>query len=258
MTKLVLRMVAVLTMMISAAGCITQPPAEAAAAELGDTGYTAPSGSTVALPTEAIDWTGRGIRFEGPWQEEEIEIVIEVLARFADRLGEERFLVLVRKAVRTGTDGDRQTLIFNRDVVVDDRVGTWAFHEGRITLYNGLFDPEHLADNHALRFEHHLEAVPSGPVSSPMFTVAHELGHALIEGLRQELVDEGLKPTVLEDLYAERIDLDARVHPFHPVKENVVSEIGLWIFEVHRPPVVREFNDRTLGPALLGHPVKEF
>jgi hypothetical protein len=239
-------------MIVSAAGCVAQPPAGAAAAGLNEAARTVEPESTLVLPPEAVDWTERGVRFDGPWRQSEIEMVTAVLDRFTDRLGEERFLVLIRKAVRTGTDGDRQTLVFQRDVEVDDRVGTWAFHEGRITLYNGLFDPEHLADHYALRFEHHLEAVPSGPVSSPMFTVAHELGHALLEGLRQERTDEGLAPTVLEDLYAERIDLDVRVHPFHPVKENVVSEIALWVFEVHRPPVVREFNNRTLEPALLG------
>ena len=251
MVKLALSILAVMIVMVNSAGCIVQPPAKAAAAWFNEPDRTEEPGTTVALPPEAAYWTARGIHFEGPWQEDEIEMVIAVLARFADRLGEARFLALVRKAVLMGTGGARETLTFRRDVDVVGLVGTWAFHEGRITLYDGLFDPEHLEDSYALRFEHHLEHVPSGPVSPPMFTVAHELGHALVEGLRQELVAEALAPTLLEDAYAESVALDARAHPFHSVKENVVSEIGLWVLEVPRSPAVDTYREDYLAPALL-------
>jgi hypothetical protein len=234
-----------------ALGCLSRAPAEVSAARVDPLAHTVPPTPTSAHAPERAYWAARGIVFEGPWQEHEIDLVTEVLARFADRLGEARFLALIRQAVRAGTDGQQQTLTLRRDVDVDGMVGSWAFDRGRITIYDGLFDPEHLAANHALRFEQHLAYAPDGPILPPMFTIAHELGHVLVEGLRWERRAQGLSPTGLEDLYAERIAPDVRAHPFHSVKENLASEIGLWVFEVHRPPAMRAFHERMLGPALL-------
>jgi hypothetical protein len=246
--------------MIAALGCLNQVPSEVSAARVNPvepTGHLTPTVAVRAANTPTHSpavayWAARGIVFEGPWQEDEIDLVTEVLARFADRLGEARFLALIRKAVRAGTDGQRQTLTFKRDVDVDGMVGSWAFYLGQITIYEGLFDPEYLAANYPLRFDLHLAHAPDGADSSPMFTVAHELGHVLVDGMREEHVSNGLAPTVIEDRYVDDIYLDYWVHPLNVPKESIVSEVALWVLEVRRPPDVRAFHHDVLVPALRG------
>lgn len=260
MRTLALRLLAVLTVALSVTGCLVEPPAGAAAASLDRVESTERSAlnpevraTAPALPAEVIDWAARGIVFEGPWREDEIELVSEVLVHFADRLGEDRLLALTRQAVRAGTDGQRETLTFLRDVGTESLVGSWAPHVGRITIYDGLFDPAHMADHYSMRFERELAQAPSGPVSPPMFIVAHELGHMLVDGVRREsaAVDTSAG-TALEDLYAEHVIHEFRAHPLHGVNESVASEVGLWVYEIRRPQAVDAYAAAYLAPALLG------
>lgn len=260
MARKVWRMVAVLVIALSTSACLVQPSLEAAAADLEPSDSVSQPVSAVAVQAtnapeaypEAAYWAARGILFEGPWQADEIAMVTEVLAHFADRLGEERLLALTQQAVGSGTGGESQTLRFIRDPAGDGLVGSWAPSSGQITIYESVFDPDYMAANYPMRFERELERAPSGPVSLPMFIVAHELGHMLVDGLRAEHVADGLTPTVLEDRYEAEVYLDYRAHPLKGINESVASEVGLWVYEVRRPPVVDTFCETLLVPSLLG------
>jgi hypothetical protein len=216
----------------------------------------------VGCPTDQArlaNWKAIGVRFEGHWRSEELNVVLDVLDRYADCLGEERFLELVRRSVLNGSDGvHRDLAIAMAPNAVDASaaelrwIASWAPHMGQITLYENLFDQEHVEAHYRWRFLSDLQAAQPAPVTVQMFAVAHEVGHLLLDGLRQEHVASGRAPFVLEELYAESLLVDYWAEPFEVPNESLADETALWVFGIRRPAVVRAHLEGTLIPALRG------
>jgi len=188
-------------------------------------------------------------------------MVASVLDRYADCLGEERFLELVRRTVLEGSGAARRDLVIAIAPNAVDAsaaelrwIAGWAPHAGQITLYENLFDQAHVEAHYRWRFLSDLQQAHPAPVTVPMFAVAHELGHLLLDGLRQEHVARGLDPFVLEELYATNLLHDYWAAPFDVPNESLADEVALWIFDIRRPAIVRRHLEGTLIHALAGAP----
>lgn len=204
------------------------------------------------VPGRLAYWSEKGIRFEGNWETERIDMVISVLDRYAEALGEERFTEIIRQAVVAGTAGQGGDLEIAMDPSTDYWVASWTPQTGRIALAEGLFDQQHMNANYRWRFLDRLQDALPRPVTAQEFAVAHEIGHLLLDGLREEHRANGLAPTVLEDLYGETLLADYWADPFTGTNESLANEIPLWIFGIRRPAPVRAYLDTTLVPALMG------
>jgi hypothetical protein len=196
-------------------------------------------------------WAERGIRFEGTWHEDELQQVLDVLARFAARLGEARLIALMRKGVRLGTEGRSEVLTLIRDPDAVDSLARYLPKQGRIHFHDGTFDQVTIDADFYYPFQDRLRDATSGSVTDPMFIIGHELGHVLIYGLRSEQTASGQGATFLEDLYGDALIVNHWAHPLYDPNESVASEIALWVFEVDRPTPVETFRDENLVPALL-------
>lgn len=193
----------------------------------------------------------RGLHLEGPWQSERIALVLSVKDCFVDRLGKERFNELVEQGVAQGSAGRIRWLILRFDPSPAYQVASWTPECGQITLYESLFDQAHMDRHYRWRFLDRLHEAQPRPVTIQEFTIGHELGHVLIDGLREEHLANGFAPTYLEDIYAESLNIDFWADPFQEPNESLASEVALWAFDIRRPWQVRDYRERYLVPALV-------
>ena len=178
-------------------------------------------------------------------------MVLSVLDRFAGILGEERFVRLIRQAVSVASDGRAGTLTFVMDPSRDYWIASWTPQTGQITLSESLFDQAHLDTNYRWRFLDDLAEAQPRAVTIQEFTVGHELGHLIIDALREEHTAKQLAPSFLEDTYAE-IYIDYWADPLQEPNESLASEVALWVYGIRRSRAVRAYQEQTLVPALAG------
>lgn len=195
---------------------------------------------------------GRGVQLEGPWQSERVTLVLSVVDCYVEHLSEERFTELVRQAIAQGSDDRINLLTFRFDPRTLYQVAAWAPEYGQITLYESLFDQAHMDRHYRWRFLDRLHEAQPRPVTIQEFTIGHELGHVLIDGLREEHIANDLAPTYLEDAYTESLNIDFWADPFQGPNESLASEVALWAFDIRRPRPVRDYRNRYLVPALVG------
>jgi len=194
-------------------------------------------------------WLALGVHFEGQWQPERVTMVLSVLDRFAGSFGEERFVRLIQQAVSAASDGQAGGLTFTMDPSRDYWIASWTPQMGQITLSESLFDQAHLDTHYRWRFLDDLAEAQSRAVTIQEFTIGHELGHLIIDALREEHTARQLAPSFLEDTYAE-IYLDYWADPLQEPNESLASEVALWVYGVRRSPAVRAYQEQTLVPAL--------
>jgi len=206
-----------------------------------------------ALQGDRIDhWAALGIRFEGPWPADRADLVVSVLDRFAEAIGDERFVTLIGQALAWGSDGQVDVLTFAMDPTHEHWAASWSPSQGRITLYGKLFDQDHMDAHYRWRFLDDLADAQPVPVSIQEITIGHELGHLLLDALRDTHTANGLADTLLEDTYGEAVYRDYWANPMQNTNESVASEIGLWVYGIRRPQQMQSYRTEILGPALLG------
>lgn len=207
-------------------------------------------------PAQAMQyahWDKQGLHFVGPWTAERLALVLSVLDHFEQQIGAARFHQLIEQGVAWHASGTSHSLTFVADPSHPHWIAAWRADLGQITLYDSLFDPAHLDAHYRWRFLDDLTNAAPGAVSQPAFAVAHELGHLIADGLRQEHIAHGESPDYLEARYEEMLSLNFWANPLQPsVNESVASEIGLWVYGIHRPFQVRAYHDDVLAPAILG------
>jgi len=208
-----------------------------------------------ALPADQqaryLHWTARDIRFEGPWTPDRVALVLSVLDRFADALGEERFISLVDQAVAEGSDGQIVGLTLAMTSTDELWAASWAASQGRIKLYDQLFDQAHLDAHYGWRFLDDLAEAQPEPVSLQEAIIGHELGHLLLDALRDAHMAHGHADTRLEDAYRSAVCRGGWAHPMDNTNENVATEISLWVYGVDRSRQVLDYRTEVLTPALL-------
>jgi len=196
-------------------------------------------------------WLAQGIHFEGQWQSERVTMVLSVLDHFASSFGEERFVRLIQQAVSEASDGQAGGLTFAMDPSRDYWIASWTPEMGQITLSESLFDQAHLDTHYRWRFLDDLAEAQPRAVTIQEFALGHELGHLIIDALREEHMARQLAPSFLEDTYAE-IYLDYWADPLHDPNESLASEVALWVYGIRRSRAVRAYQEQTLVPALAG------
>ncbi|MBN1248782.1 MAG: hypothetical protein JXC32_14070 [Anaerolineae bacterium] len=200
-------------------------------------------------------WADQGVRFEDTWSPERVTLILSVLDRFTEALGEERFLRLINQGVAyRGTDGVAG-LTFGFDPNHTRWIASWNPETGRITVSESLFDATHIAAHYRWRFLDDLTEAEPEPVSVQAFAVGHELGHMIADALREEHTARGLAPSYLEDAYVEGINLNFWANPLQQApNESLASEIALWVYNIRRPRQARTYQAEILAPALFGEP----
>ncbi|MCJ7739351.1 MAG: hypothetical protein MUQ10_18900 [Anaerolineae bacterium] len=194
-------------------------------------------------------WLALGVRFEGQWQPERVAMVLSVLDRFAGSLGEERFVRLIQQAVPAASDGQAGTLTFVMDPGRDFLIALWTRQIGQITLFECLFDQAHLDTHYRWRFVDDLAEAQPRAVTIQEYTVGHELGHLILDALREEHTAKQLAPSFLEDTYAE-ISRNYWANFLQEPNESLASEVSLWVYGIPRSHAVRAYQEQTLVPAL--------
>jgi hypothetical protein len=194
-------------------------------------------------------WLALGVHFEGQWQPERVTMVLSVLDHFAGSFGEERFAKLIRQAVTAASDGQAGGLTFAMDPSRDYWIASWTPEMGQITLSESLFDQAHLDTNYRWRFLDALAEAEPRAVTIQEFTIGHELGHLIIDALREEHTAKQLAPSFLEDTYAE-LYIDYWADPLQEPNESLASEVALWVYGIRRSRAVRAYQEQTLVPAL--------
>ena len=203
-------------------------------------------------PSQAVrydHWLALGVHFKGQWQPERVTMVLSVLDHFAGSFGEERFVRLIQQAVAEASDGQAGGLTFAMDPSRDYWIASWTPQMGQITLSESLFDQAHLDTHYRWRFLDDLAEAQLRAVTIQEFALGHELGHLIIDALREEHIAKQLAPSFLEDTYAE-LYLDYWADPLHDANESLASEVALWVYGIRRSRAVRDYQEQTLVPAL--------
>lgn len=179
-------------------------------------------------------WLSYGVKFEGPWASEELDLVLTVLDAFGATYGEARFPQLVSRAIETRSLGLLASLRLIKVEGYGTPVAGWYARSGRILFNEGLFDDAVIEAKYSWSFLTGDHAHPGPEVTTRHVIVGHELGHALIDGLRAEAVAAGHDRLSLEMLYEQMIEPAQWPHQGSVANENLATELAVWALGVAR------------------------
>jgi len=179
-------------------------------------------------------WLSYGVKFEGPWTPEELDLVLTVLDAFGATYGEARFAQLASRAIETNSLG----LLASLRLIKVEGYGTpaagWYARSGRILFNEGLFDDALIEAKYSWSFLVGDYAHPGPEVTVRQVIIGHELGHVLIDGLRVEAVAAGHDRLALEMLYEQMIEPAQWPHQGSVANENLATELAVWALGVAR------------------------
>jgi hypothetical protein len=191
-------------------------------------------------------WLDLGIRFEGEWQSEELALIVDVLDAFGTVYGEERFATLAQQTVRVRSRGWRNYLTVVRMPDSGHPAAGWAPSAGIVLFNDSLFDEQYVTRYYNWRALHQNRAETVTFVELQEIVVAHELGHALIDGLRLEAAADSAGILSVEGLYTRYVPEAQWPHPGAATNENLATEVGAWALNIERTPEVEEFQVMVL------------
>jgi hypothetical protein len=196
-------------------------------------------------------WLDLGIRFEGEWQSDELMLTLDVLDAFGRVYGAERFASIVRQTVRARSQGWRNYLTVVRLQGAGHPAAAWAPAAGMVLFNDSMFDEDYVTQYYNWRLLH--EGRPETVMFSDLqeIVIAHEFGHAIIDGLRLEATQEGSGILSVEGLYTRYVPADQWPHYAAPTNENLATELGAWALEIERTPQVEEFQAQVLEQTSL-------
>ncbi|MGC9349150.1 MAG: hypothetical protein ACP5JG_13475 [Anaerolineae bacterium] len=209
-----------------------------------------------AWPAERVRrlevWLAVGIRFEGPWASEELDAVLQVLDAFGALYGERRFFELTDAALGLRGDRNGRHLVFSRAPGYDVPAASWHSKSGQIVLNDGIFDREFRQRHYYWGFLRGKYAQPGPGITRREVIIGHELGHVLVDGLRAEAAAEGYSQISLEGLYRHAIPAEQWPHGYARTKENLVTEVALWVLNIDRTPEAARFRADFLATTIAG------
>ena len=213
-------------------------------------------GFLATWPSDRLDhlvkWMELGFHIDGPWQSDELALVLDVLDSYGATYGESRFSEIVRAAVLAGSGGTRQDLWMVRDNGQAISVAAWYPTAGRIGIWDGLFDDGVLAAHYHWDFLTGPYVHIDGRVDLRHVIIAHEFGHVLAHGLQAEAAAAGHYRTSLEHIYSHFVDPSQRPHGYGSTQESLATEIAVWALGIGRPPEVTKFRNAFLRPTVEG------
>ncbi len=213
-------------------------------------------GFLATWPSDRLDrlvkWMELGFRIDGPWQSDELNLVLDVMGDFSAIYGESRFAEIVRAAVLAGSGGTRQDLWLVKDNGQAISVAAWYPTAGRISIWNGLFDDGVLAAHYHWDFLTGPYVHTDNEIDLTRVIVGHEFGHIVIHGLQAEAEAAGYHRASLEHIYSHFADPSLRPHGYGSTQESLATEIAVWALGIGRPPEVTKFRNAFLRPTVEG------
>jgi hypothetical protein len=223
----------------------------------------------VGCPTDQArlaNWKAIGVRFEGHWRSEELNVALDVLDRYALTFGEAQLSRLIHEALRLDILSRSGYLAFVRTSGPSHEAAGWMPLSGKIRLNDVLFNRAVMAIRYRWSFLDACNDASTRSVSIQEAVVAHELGHVVIDGTRvargdlgattitskEDYADFAAHTLALEEAYVDEVSVGLWPHPTCPVYESVATEIGLWALGLRRPPPVCAYREDHLAPVLIG------
>ena len=191
-------------------------------------------------------WLDLGIRFEGDWQSDELLLTLGVLDAFGSVYGGERFASIVRQTVRTRSRGWRNYLTVVRLQGSGHPAAAWAPAAGMVLFNDSLFDEDYVTRYYNWRALHEGRSTTVAYRDLKKIVIAHEFGHAIIDGLRLEATSENTGILSVEGLYTRYVPGTDWPHYSAPTNENLATELGAWALEIERTPAIEEFQAEVL------------
>ena len=179
-------------------------------------------------------WLTYGVKFEGPWKSEELDLVLTVLDAFGATYGEARFAQLASTAIEARSLGLLASLRLIKVEGYGIPAAGWYARSGRILFNEGLFDDALIEAKYSWSFLMGDYAHPGSEVTIRQVIIGHELGHVLIDGLRVEAMAAGHDRFALEMLYEQMIEPAQWPHQGCVANENLATELAVWALGVAR------------------------
>jgi len=179
-------------------------------------------------------WLSYGVKFEGPWTSEELDLVLTVLDAFGATYGEARFAQLASRAIEANSLGLLASLRLIKVEGYGTPVAGWYARSGRILFNEGLFDDALIEAKYSWSFLMGDYAHPGPEITVRQVIIGHELGHVLIDGLRVEAVAGRHDRLALEMLYEQMIERAQWPHQGSVANENLATELAVWALGIER------------------------
>ncbi len=201
-----------------------------------------------------VKWMELGFHIDGPWQSDELALVLEILDAFGSTYGGSRFAEIVRASVLAGSGGRRQDVWLVRSSGKGISVAAWYPSMGQMRICDDLFDDKVLAARYHWDFLTGPDVHADNEIDLRHVILGHEFGHIVIHGLQAEADAAGYHRTSAEGIYSRFVNPAQRPHGYGGTRESLATEVAVWALGIDRTPEVESFRsaflDSTIDSAL--------